>query len=346
MLTPESNRAPLVSICIPTFNRAGLIGDAIVSALGQSYSRIEVLVVDNASTDNTEGVVAAFSDPRLKYIRNEKNLGLFGNFNRCIEVASGDLIHILHSDDTIDKDFTGTCVAFFQQNPDVYLTFGSAKVLLDNRIVTEIRYSDTDVVLRPPDGFRRLLAERNFIVCPSVMVRKELYDVLGRYPADLPYSADYAFWLKVARMYSLGYVRDAVIYYRQGEHSESYRLLFSSPDGYIDMLRIYLSTIRDLGDQYASYGEEMNKALWRYAKDCMYAAATRSRRGREDSGAVPSMYAGAAISGWSMIRPTSMLGIGKKYLQILGIVAFAVLVAIPGVKQLLRRHLNKSGACY
>lgn len=333
--------SPLVSICIPTYNRAGMISEAIKSALGQSYRRIEVIVVDNASTDTTEEVVAGFSsDPRLKYTRNEKNLGLFGNFNRCIEVASGDLIHILHSDDSMDPGFTECCVAFFLQNPDVYLTFGSAKVIRDSRLVSEIRYSDAGCVITPPEGFRRLLAERNFIVCPSVMVRKELYGESGGYPADLPYSADFALWLKVTRAHAIGYVRDAIVYYRQGEHSESHRLLFSSPEGYFDMLRIYGSTIRDLGDDYPSYRDEMDAALWRFSKDCLYAMATRSARGQGRRGIAPSMFAGIAISGWSMMHPVSVWRILEKYLRLMCILAFSLLMAIPGIRRIVSRAVS------
>jgi len=319
-----------------------MIGDAIASALGQSYRNLEVLVVDNASTDNTADVVRPFlSDPRLKYIRNESNLGLFGNFNRCIEASNGDLIHILHSDDMIEKDFTRACVTFFLQYPEVYLTFGSAKLVQDDRVVTELRYSDSDVVIRPPDGFRQLLARRNFIICPTVMARRELYEAVGRYPVDLPYSADYALWLKAARRFPLGYVRDAVLHYRQGEHSESFRLLFSSPDGYFDMIRIYLSAQKDLGKRAASFNNELNLALWRSAKDCLYAAATRGGNSSGRPGISPSMFIGCAISTWSMIRPISLPSIIKKYSQIVCIVVFSVLVVIPGIRSALRMLIRR-----
>ncbi len=337
------NADPLVSICIPTYNRAGMLADAIASALGQTYSRIEVIVVDNASTDNTAEIIASFADPRLRYIKNEENLGLFGNFNRCIKVASGNLIHILHSDDTIEPQFTKRCVAFFRQNPQVMLTFGSAKILRDNRVVGELNYSDKDVILAPPEGFRLLLSERNFIICPSVIVKKELYDVLGGYPVDLPYSADYALWLKVTRCYPIGYVRDAVINYRQGEHSESYRLLFSSPDGYFDMIRIYLSMIHDLGDEYGSYRKEINQALWRFVRDCLYAAATRNQ---DEAGSKPSLYSGLAISALSMVRAESLTELLGKYFKLLLIVFFSLMLAVPGIREIPRKLLGRDGAQY
>ena len=84
---------PLVSICIPTYNRAGMVRKAIDSALSQSYQNIEVLVVDNASEDAIESVIAGYNDSRLQFFKNTKNLGIFGNFNRCIELSLS-LIHI------------------------------------------------------------------------------------------------------------------------------------------------------------------------------------------------------------------------------------------------------------
>ena len=120
---------PLVSICIPTYNRAGMIGKAIESALGQTYRNIEVIVVDNASTDNTGVVVAGYSDQRFRYVKNDRNLGLFGNFNRCIELAKGKYLHILHSDDYIDPHFTEVCIDFFRKHPSVVMTSTNAYVI-------------------------------------------------------------------------------------------------------------------------------------------------------------------------------------------------------------------------
>jgi len=110
-----TEQSPSVSICIPTFNRSGMVERAIESALSQTYHDLEVIVVDNASDDNTEDVVASYADPRLKFFKNPKNLGLFGNFNRCIELSRGDLIHILHSDDYIDPLLYGNMRSILQR---------------------------------------------------------------------------------------------------------------------------------------------------------------------------------------------------------------------------------------
>lgn len=90
---------PLVSICIPTYNRANRIGDTINSILLQTFEDYELIVVDNCSTDNTEEVVACYQDKRIRFIRNERNIGAPENHNRSLLEAKGKYLKFLHSDD-------------------------------------------------------------------------------------------------------------------------------------------------------------------------------------------------------------------------------------------------------
>lgn len=90
-----------ISICIPTYNRADLLTLTLKSIDKQTEKPYEVIVVDNASTDATREVVKQKHKCQIIYIRNKKNIGMVGNYNKCIELASGDYISILHSDDLI-----------------------------------------------------------------------------------------------------------------------------------------------------------------------------------------------------------------------------------------------------
>ena len=96
---PEKN--PTVSIIIPTYNRAHLIGRAIQSVLNQTYQNFEIIVVDDGSTDNTEEMIKEFQkhDKRIKYIRHEKNRGGAAARNTGIKVARGEYIAFQDSDD-------------------------------------------------------------------------------------------------------------------------------------------------------------------------------------------------------------------------------------------------------
>ena len=102
---------PFVTIAIPTYNRSdGYLREALESALAQDYEPVEIVVVDNASTDSTGAYVASMADERLRYIRNETNLGVNGNFNACLEHARGEYFLLLHDDDRIDPDFVTCCM--------------------------------------------------------------------------------------------------------------------------------------------------------------------------------------------------------------------------------------------
>jgi glycosyltransferase involved in cell wall biosynthesis len=106
-----------VSVCIPVYNRSIQVLDAIQSALDQTIDGLDVLVIDNCSDDGTWQAICAIQDPRLRVMRNECNLGLFGNFNRCGELASGRYVLFLCSDDRLAPGFLATAVAAMEREP-------------------------------------------------------------------------------------------------------------------------------------------------------------------------------------------------------------------------------------
>jgi glycosyltransferase involved in cell wall biosynthesis len=99
--------APRVTIALATYNRAGYLHQAIESCLAQTFTDFELLVCDNASQDGTEAAVASFDDARVRYLRNGQNLGMVGNWNRCLTEARGELIANLCDDDLMLPDRVG-----------------------------------------------------------------------------------------------------------------------------------------------------------------------------------------------------------------------------------------------
>jgi glycosyltransferase involved in cell wall biosynthesis len=103
---PPGVTSPLVSVVVPTFNRTRFLADALASALQQTYPAIEILVADDASTEDVQGaVVSRFSDPRIKYERNPRNLGMGLNCWTALARASGKYVATLHDDDMWEPDF-------------------------------------------------------------------------------------------------------------------------------------------------------------------------------------------------------------------------------------------------
>lgn len=89
------------SVCIPTYNRAGTLPDAIDSVLQQEYKNYELLIVDNASTDNTVNILKDYTDPRIRIVHNPSTVSMYANHNICIDEATYEWMIFLHSDDTL-----------------------------------------------------------------------------------------------------------------------------------------------------------------------------------------------------------------------------------------------------
>jgi hypothetical protein len=131
--------------------------------------------------------------------------------------------------------------------------------------------------------------------------------------------------------------------YRQGEHSESFRLLFDSPLGYLDMLKIYIQVIRELGDRVSQFRPDLNLALGRLSGDCVYAMLTRSQAMK---GGTPLALAGIALSTLSLIRPVTLRDLlGKIWLGAV-ILGGLLVSSIPGVRGAVARALSRNHPLY
>ena len=106
-LVAGTGSTPRVSVCIPVYQGERYVAKAIQSALYQTYADIDVVVLDNASTDGTLAEVCRFSDERLRVVKNDTNLGAAGNFNKALVEARGAYVKILCADDFLYP----TCVA-------------------------------------------------------------------------------------------------------------------------------------------------------------------------------------------------------------------------------------------
>lgn len=131
-LKEVSSAYPLVSIGIPTYNRSAYIRKSIESVLIQDYPNLEIIISDNASTDETEQICEEYSrqNQQIKYIRQPQNLGSFPNFRVVLQQASGEYFMWLGDDDWIDSNYISQCVQVLQDNPDYALVSGRARYIL------------------------------------------------------------------------------------------------------------------------------------------------------------------------------------------------------------------------
>lgn len=111
-----------VSVLMPTYNQSNYLGDAINSVINQTFNDFELIILDNCSTDDTSQVVQKFaSDKRVKYYKNEVNIGNIGNFNEIIKFSQGEYIKYLFSDDLLEPSALEEFVKILDENPDVSL---------------------------------------------------------------------------------------------------------------------------------------------------------------------------------------------------------------------------------
>ena len=124
-----SSTPPLVSILIPAYNER-FFGEALASALAQTWSALEVVVCDDSPGGEIERAAAAANDPRVRYVRNPKRLGFHGNFSRCLEAARGEYIKYLNDDDRLRPRCVETLAGILRANPGVRLA-ASRRIVID-----------------------------------------------------------------------------------------------------------------------------------------------------------------------------------------------------------------------
>lgn len=121
----------LVSIAIPAYKSA-FLAEAIQSALGQDYPNLELIVVDDCSPEDIQSVVSRFNDPRIRYVRNDVNLGresVANNWNKCLDVAQGEYFVLLCDDDILLPDMVSSMLAFAKAHPECGMFHANRTIL-------------------------------------------------------------------------------------------------------------------------------------------------------------------------------------------------------------------------
>lgn len=239
---------PLVSVCMPAYNVGPWIGEAIRSVLNQTYRNIEVLVLDNGSSDNTRDVIGSFRDPRLQIYTVPINLGGYQAMNRVVALARGDFIAIYHADDVYEPKIIEREVGFLQENPEAGAVF-----CLDQHIDQDGRvYGGTSLplqfkgrrLLRFEDVFPHILRNKNDLLrCPTFMVRRQVFEQVGPFLAERYHAgADLEMWLRLASSFPIGVLDEKLMRYRHGTDrwSNRYNRLRIEPEVYFEIMDLYL----------------------------------------------------------------------------------------------------------
>lgn len=205
LVANKEGKTPKVSVCIPTRNCAQFLEQAVSSALGQDYRDLEVVIVDNCSTDNTESLVREMSlhDGRIRYYRNDRDLGLIGNLNKCLEYARGEYIKYVLSDDMLLPGCLDEMTRCLDAHPSVALvTVGRLITDEHGKPLSLRRYSAKPGIVPGREAIQKCLFGKNYIGEPTaVMFRRR--DAARGFRPDLVQLTDMEMWFHLLERGSL-----------------------------------------------------------------------------------------------------------------------------------------------
>jgi len=193
---------PHISVTIPVFNRAHLIGFTIESVLRQSFTDWDLVIVDDASTDETVSVIQRFAneDSRIKCYVNEHNLGLTRNWNRCLDLSTGPLIQILLSDDLVDSGYLEAVSSVFEKYPSVGIVAANCRYIDVSGKLLDDGNTEDSKMYRAGDEAVSIFLKR-YPHVSSIVFRKNCVDKLGKYDERIWHGPDVEYDTRIARHY-------------------------------------------------------------------------------------------------------------------------------------------------
>jgi glycosyltransferase involved in cell wall biosynthesis len=219
----EGVKRPLWSVMIPTYNCAELLRQTLESLLIQDPGpdEMQIVVVDNHSTkDNPEAVVKELAGDRVEFYRQPENVGSLNNFQTCLELSIGELVHLLHSDDCLRPSFYEKMAKPFLEDPNLGAAF-CRSIFMDENCNWE-GFSDLELPQSGilPKGWIEKLADVCRISVPSLaVVRRQVYETIGGYDSRCGLSGDWEFWVRVFANYPMWFEAEPLAKWRR--HSMS-----------------------------------------------------------------------------------------------------------------------------
>jgi GT2 family glycosyltransferase len=233
-----TSRSPTVSVLIPTYNRAALLKQAIDSVLAQTFGDFELIISDNASTDDTQAIVKSYSDNRIIYSRNPRNIGWHGNMKQCLARARGEYLTFLPDDDLMMPDNLERKVDVLRRYPRVGLVHsrfhmidGEGHVIRTSTNWGHGPERDTDAIESGYAVLKRMLTGFCEVNLPTAMFRMDVAARIGEWTDHLHHTDDYEYWMRIAVFYDVAYLACPLIKWRWHKGSLTSQHVKESPTG-------------------------------------------------------------------------------------------------------------------
>lgn len=209
---------PLVSVCIPAYNNAEYISETMDSILKQTYQNLELIVVDDNSKDNTLEVLQKYAekDDRVKVYHNEKNLGMSGNWNHCLELCEGEFIKLVCADDLLAENALEKEVQALIENPSAVMSESDTKFvdLNGNGKGFYKRFRANGLVAGSRVARKGFFIKNYFGAPQANTFRKSAYQKVGGFDTDYTYILDYDFWVELAKLGDVYIIHEPLNFFR------------------------------------------------------------------------------------------------------------------------------------
>lgn len=261
-----SSASPTVSVCIPVYNGEHFLAATIESILRQDDGDMEVIISDNASTDGTGDVVRRYSDPRIRYCRSEHNVGPVGNFNRCLDLATGAYTKIVCADDILYSDCVRHQRAILDADRDESIALVTCeRDIIDDRGRVRLRprvhglsgrFRAAEIMPRSVRSGTNLIGEP-----AATMFRTEAARRIGGFSPAHAFCLDLDFYFRILRLGDLYREKDARCAFRVSDESWSNHIA------------------RTQHNEFIRFIEDFQQNGWlKLDPDAMRAGAARARR--------------------------------------------------------------------
>lgn len=263
---------PKVSVVIPTYNYAHILDVTIQSVLDQTFTDFELIIVDNCSKDNTVEVVQKYlTDPRVSFYRNSSNLGLTGNWNRCLELAKGEYIKYLCADDKFHPQILERYVPIMDAHPNVSIISCHRQEFDSNGLKRKVVYPPYNGIANGKEVVYKMIEDdRNFLGDPTrPMIRRSNLHV-GPFK-KLEYVTDWEMWVRHLLVGDCYIIPEVLAYGRKHEGQQQVRCKKMSIN-HLEMYHLYKSLqVGDYGVTFPEHQQELKAIIKEKAAKCSFA---------------------------------------------------------------------------
>ena len=237
---------PAISVCMPTYNGAAYLKEAIDSVLSQSFTDFELIITDDCSKDETLSIAQSYSDSRIRVYRNETNKGLVGNWNESLGKAEGRYIQFFFQDDIMAHNGLERKFELMEEDKSLALCFSASCIVDSKDVVTMHRrpYRKTQTFDGKDFALKSFRSHNLYGEPSNVMLRRAVMKEVGLFNPALSYTPDWEYWIRMSLHGNVGYVDEELSSFRVANTSTTSKL-FAGKDGvlaqddrsFIDSLR-------------------------------------------------------------------------------------------------------------